>query len=97
MQPPDEVPFAARQAVLILHHHTCFPVPCSLLLLLLLLQMVPWHGPMTCCTASSDGTAKLLDLELGTSTELVDLNASGLRQVRVQGVKGCGQADRKGS
>lgn len=43
---------------------------------------------MTCCTASSDGTAKLLDLEVGTSTELVDLNPNGWRQVRVQGFEG---------
>ncbi|KAG1677849.1 hypothetical protein FOA52_008613 [Chlamydomonas sp. UWO 241] len=39
------------------------------------IKLLPWLGPMTAITTSSDGTARLLDPELGSSTILLDVNA----------------------
>ena len=47
-------------------------------------QMLPWVDSMSCCTASADGTVKLVDLETGCSRTLLDINPDGWVQVSVE-------------
>ena len=46
--------------------------------------MLPWVDSMSCCTASADGTVKLVDLETGCSRTLLDINPDGWVQVSVE-------------
>ncbi|GIL51301.1 hypothetical protein Vafri_7323 [Volvox africanus] len=48
------------------------------------IRFLPWVDSMTAVTASSDGTAKLVDLETGDWRPLLDLNPGGWVQVRVR-------------
>ncbi len=46
-------------------------------------RFLPWLDDMAAVTASSDGTAKFLDLETGVWRPLLDLNPGGWVQVRM--------------
>lgn len=41
------------------------------------IAFLPWYDSMSCCTASSDGTAKVFDIETGANKKLLDLNPEG--------------------